>query len=169
MSSADAATPGAMHVFYEEHHGWLSAWLRRRLGCSHSAADLAQDTFVRVLLRPQVLPTLREPRAYLSTLAKGVVIEHVRRRSLERACLEALAVLPEPLALSPESLVLLVEALVRIDAMLDGLASKARGAFVLSRLDGLTYVAIAGRLQISERTVKRYMQQGFERCLALVE
>ena len=69
MTSAHAAANGAMHTFYTEHHGWLSAWLRRRLGCSHSAADLAQDTFVRVLLRPQVLPTLREPRAYLSTLA----------------------------------------------------------------------------------------------------
>ena len=48
------------------------------------------------------------------------------------------------------------------------LAPKAREAFVLSQLEGLTYAAIAERLQTSERTVKRYMQQGFERCLALV-
>ena len=169
MSSANAAAHGAMHVFYEEHHGWLSAWLRRRLGCSHSAADLAQDTFVRVLLRPQVLPTLREPRAYLSTLAKGVVSEHWRRQALERAYLETLALLPEPLALSPEERLALLQTLDEIDAMLDGLAPKAREAFVLSQLEGLTYAAIAERLQISERTVKRYMQQGFERCLALVE
>ena len=53
--------------------------------------------------------------------------------------------------------------------MLDGMSPKAREAFVLSQLEGLTYAAIAERLQISERTVKRYMQQGFERCLALVE
>jgi len=165
MTSPDA---GAMHTFYVEHHGWLSAWLRRRLGCTHSAADLAQDTFVRVLLRPQVLPTLREPRAYLSTLAKGVVSEHWRRQALERAYLEALALMPEPLALSPEERLELLQTLDEIDAMLDGLAPKAREAFVLSQLEGLTYAAIAERLQISERTVKRYMQQGFERCLALV-
>jgi RNA polymerase sigma-70 factor (ECF subfamily) len=157
-----------MHTFYAEHHGWLSTWLRRRLGCTHSAADLAQDTFVRVLLRPQVLPTLREPRAYLSTLAKGVISEHWRRQALERAYLDALALMPEPLALSPEERLELLQTLDEIDAMLDGLAPKAREAFVLSQLEGLTYVAIAERLQISERTVKRYMQQGFERCLALV-
>jgi len=169
MTSAHAAANGAMHTFYTEHHGWLSAWLRRRLGCAHSAADLAQDTFVRVLLRPQVLPTLREPRAYLSTLAKGVVSEHWRRQALERAYLETLALLPEPLALSPEERLSLLQTLDEIDAMLDGMSPKAREAFVLSQLEGLTYAAIAERLQISERTVKRYMQQGFERCLALVE
>lgn len=157
-----------MHQFYAEHHGWLRTWLRRRLGCTHSAADLAQDTFVRVLLRPQVLSTLREPRAYLSTLAKGVVNEHWRRQALERAYLEAMALMPEPLALSPEERLELLQTLDEIDAMLDGLVPKAREAFVLSQLEGLTYAAIAERLQTSERTVKRYMQQGFERCLALV-
>ena len=124
---------------------------------------------MRVLLRPQVLPTLREPRAYLSTLAKGVVSEPWRRQALERAYLETLALLPEPLALSPEERLSLLQTLDEIDAMLDGMSPKAREAFVLSQLEGLTYAAIAERLQISERTVKRYMQQGFERCLALVE
>lgn len=157
-----------MHQFYAEHHGWLRTWLRRRLGCTHSAADLAQDTFVRVLLRPQVLQTLREPRAYLSTLAKGVVSEHWRRQALERAYLDALALLPAPLAPSPEERLELLQTLDEIDAMLEGLAPKAREAFVLSQLEGLTYAVIAERLQTSERTVKRYMQQGFERCLALV-
>jgi len=154
---------------YSDHHGWLRAWLWRRLGCSHSAADLAQDTFVRVLLRPQVLPSLREPRAYLTTLAKGVVSEHWRRKALEQAWLDALALLPEPLAMSPEDRLQLLQTLDEIDAMLDGMAAKAREAFVLSQLEGLTYAQIAERLQLSERTVKRYMAQGFERCLAVVE
>ncbi|WP_198970608.1 sigma-70 family RNA polymerase sigma factor [Xylophilus sp. ASV27] len=159
----------AVHALYTAHHGWLQDWLRRRLGCAHRAADLAQDTFVRVLLRPQVLPTLREPRAYLTTLAKGVVSEHWRRQALERAYLEALAALPEPHALSPEDRLQLLQTLDEIDAMLDGLPPRAREAFVLSQLEGLTYAQIGARLALSERTVKRYMAQAFERCLALVE
>lgn len=171
MPSADASPPhavNAVQILYVEHYGWLQTWLRRRLSCSHSAADLAQDTFMRVLLRPHVVPTLREPRAYLTTLAKGVVSEHWRRQTMERAYLEALASMPEALSLSPENRLELLQTLDEIDAMLNSLPPRAREAFVLSQLEGLTYVQIATRLNISERTVKRYMAQGFERCLALV-
>lgn len=169
MSSAHSSPEHSVQTLYAEHHGWLQAWLRRRLGCSHSAADLAQDTYLRVLLRPQVLPTLREPRAYLTTLAKGVVSEHWRRQALERAYLETLALIPEALALSPEDRLELLQTLNEIDAMLDGLAARARAAFLLSQLEGLSYIQIAAQLGISERTVKRYMAQCFEHCLALVE
>lgn len=34
---------------YQDHHGWLHGWLRKKLGCSHQAADLAHDTFMRLL------------------------------------------------------------------------------------------------------------------------
>lgn len=169
MPPAPASLDSSVQSLYVEHHGWLRQWLRRRLGCAHSAADLAQDTFMRVLLRPQVLPTLREPRAYLTTLAKGVVSEHWRRQGLERAYLEALATLPQPLAMSPEDRLCLLQTLHEIDAMLDGLPGKAREAFLLSQLDGLTYEQIGLRIGVHERTVKRYMAQAFERCLALVE
>jgi RNA polymerase sigma-70 factor (ECF subfamily) len=169
MSSAHSSPEHSVQTLYAEHHGWLQAWLRRRLGCSHSAADLAQDTYLRVLLRPQVLPTLREPRAYLTTLAKGVVSEHWRRQALERAYLETLALIPEALALSPEDRLELLQTLNEIDAMLDGLGARARAAFLLSQLEGLSYTQIAAQLGISERTVKRYMAQCFEHCLALVE
>lgn len=168
MSRTPSVSVPTVHSLYVEHHGWLHAWLRRRLGCAHSAADLAQDTFVRVLLRPQAVPTLRAPRAYLTTLAKGVVNEHWRRQGLERAYLEALAALPEPLALPPDERLALLQTLHEIDAMLDGLSPKAREAFVLSQLDGLTYAQIAARIGVTERTVKRYMAHAFERCLALV-
>ena len=62
-----------VQALYREHHGWLLALLRRRLRCPDGAADLAHDTFVRVLLRPEVLPGLREPRAYLTTIARGLL------------------------------------------------------------------------------------------------
>ena len=53
--------------------------------------------------------------------------------------------------------------------MLDILAPKARQAFLLSQLEGLGYAEIALQLQVSERTIKRYMAQGFECCLLAME
>ena len=55
---------------YSEHHGWLLGWLRKKLSCPHGAADVAQDTFVRIIASRDALFGMREPRAYLSTTAK---------------------------------------------------------------------------------------------------
>ena len=48
----DAATGGndSLHRLYRENHGWLQGWLRKRLGDREHAADVAQDTFVRLLV-----------------------------------------------------------------------------------------------------------------------
>lgn len=162
--SADAAALQHIHALYSDHHGWLHGWLRRRLGCTHQAADLAQDTFVRALLAPR-LDELREPRAWLTTVAHGLMVNHLRRQDLERAWLDTLAGLPEPLAPSPEERALLLDALCRIDALLNRLKPKVREAFLLSQFDGLTYRQIGERLGVGERMVKKYMAQAMMGCL----
>jgi len=157
-----------LHRFYADHHGWLNGWLRRQLGCSQRAADLAQDTFVRVLSKDDDMAAIREPRAYLHTIAKGLLINYWRRRQIEQAYLDALALQPEPVVPSPESQALIVETLLRIDAMLTQLPTRVRSAFLMSQLHGMTYAAIAAELGVSERMVKKYMAQAMLHCLMLV-
>jgi len=154
----------SIQSLYIEHHNWLVGWLRRRLGNIDHAADIAQDTFVRVLLK-SAIEVIEEPRAYLTVIAKGLVANAHRRDALERTYLETLAVVPEALAPSQEYRAMLLETLFEIDAMLDQLPPKARSTFLLSQLEGLTYAEIAERLDISVRTVKRHMVLGFEQCL----
>ncbi len=149
---------------YSSHHGWLHHWLWRKLGCRDGAADIAHDTFVRVL-DAGTISAMREPRAYLGTIANGLLVNHWRRLTLERAYLDALALREEALAPSPEERALVLEALMQVDAMLDQLAPKAREAFLLSQIDGLTYAVIAAQLQVSERMVKKYMAQAMLQCL----
>lgn len=171
MSLQNIRPSDAVQAIYVDHHGWLLGWLRRQLGGGvEQAADLAHDTFVRLLTAPQerTVLELREPRAYLTTLARRLVIDHRRRLSLENAWLEALALMPEPVAPPPEQRLIILETLHKVDAMLDGLAPKARSAFLLSQLEGLTYAQIAARLAVSERSVKRYMAQAFEQCILLI-
>lgn len=150
---------------YAGHHSWLKGWLRKRMGDSDTAADLAQDTFVRVLSKPPQ-GDLQEPRAYLTVIAKGLVSNWYRRRAIENAYIDELASRPEAYSVSPEERALMLEALFEIDAMLDKLPAKAREAFLLSQLDELPYSEIAQRLNISLSTVKRYIVLGFAQCLA---
>ena len=51
----------ALGQLYLDHHGWLQGWLSRRMGCTQNAADLAQDTFVRLLSKERDLTPLRDP------------------------------------------------------------------------------------------------------------
>lgn len=148
---------------YAGHHSWLLGWLYRRLECRHQAADLAQDTFVRLLGRNE-LKGLHEPRAFLAAVARGLMIDHFRRQTLERAWLDSLSQQPEAEAPSAEERAIVLETLMEIDRLLEGLRPAVRSAFLLSQLDGLTYPQIAERLGVSLSSVQQYMTQAFSHC-----
>ncbi len=151
---------------YLDHHGWLKNWLRRRLGEVADADDLAQDTFVRVLRSRAAVHELRQPLAYLATIANSLLVNRWRRLAVERAYAEALAAQPEAVEPSPEERLLLIEALVEIDELLHGLSPRVRQIFFLSQLDGLTYPQIATRLGLSVNQVQKAMGKAFAACYA---
>jgi len=163
MSAHELSLRSAVNDLYCDHHGWLSGWLRKRLNNSFDAADLAQDTFVRVIKARNALE-IREPRPYLSMIAKGLLVDLFRRRSLELSYLEALAAMPEWQHPSLEDQAILLQALMEIDRLLQGLGSKVKQTFILSHFDGLTYPQIAERLGISVRTVNNHMAKAMEHC-----
>lgn len=157
-----------LHQLYREHHGWLKGWFNQHLGNRSDAADLAQDTFVRVLALRNA-ETLQQPRAYLRSVARGILIDRFRRKTIEQAYLASLAHHPEAEEISPEQRLLIIELLTRIDQMLDGLGERSRQIFLLSQLEGLSYVDIAQRLELSVTSVKKHMVKAMTQCLLLIE
>lgn len=158
----------AFHALYADHHGWLQGWLRGRLGDSGDAADLAQDTFLR-LIAAQRQPALlgERPRALLTHIAKGLLVDHWRRKRVERACLEMLAHLPAAAAPPADERLIVIETLTRIDAMLAGLPALTREVFLLAQLDGLTLQQISDRVQVPVITVRRHIRKALLACMAL--
>lgn len=159
----------SVHHLYLDHHRWLFNWLNRKLGDSADAADIAQDTFIRIIntsTNEHVAgDAINEPRAYLAVVAKRLVANLYRRRVLEKAYLDSLAQFPMAVMPSLEHQALILETLQQIDSLLDELPSKVRDAFLLSQLDGLTYAQVAMQLNVSERSVKRYMVQAMAKCI----
>lgn len=96
------------------------------------------------------------------------MFNHLERRSLEQAYIASLQLLPEETALSTEQRAILLETLVELDALLNALPAPVRTAFLMSQLDGMSYEAIAAQMQLSVRTVGRYMAQGFRQCLRVM-
>lgn len=165
MSTLDHS---ALYQLYSENNGWLKSWLRTRLGNASDASDLAHDTFLRVMTARNQAP-IREPRSYLSAIARALLIDKVRRRAIEQAYLQALALRPEPVDVSPEIRLSILEMLVSIDALLDELGPRTRAIFLAVQLEGLTYAAAAERFDVSVTTVKNHLIRAMTHCLLLVE
>jgi len=153
----------ALEVLYDTQRGWLHSWLKRSLGCSQQAADLAQDTFVRLLVRNQPI-SARAPRALLAQIARGLVVDHWRRDALQRAYLQTLAQLPESHYPSPAVRHEAMQCLERIAQLLEGLKPAVRDAFLLYQLGGLTHTQIAEQLGVSSRTVERHVAKALLHC-----
>ena len=120
-----------------------------------------------MLTRQVVKPWGSEPRALLTHIAKGLVIDRWRRQDIERAYLETIAHLPAAEVPSPETRLLILETLMRIEALLRELPAITRETFLLSQIEGLTYHQIAARLNVSLITVKRHMRTAFIACLSV--
>lgn len=152
-----------LQQLYVENKRWLSHWFQRHLACAYQAEDLAQNTFIRVLRSSHNLQ-IDEPRAFLTTLAKRELYSFWRRKDIERAYLESLLYLPHATTPSEEELMVIRSALEEIDILLSGLPAKVKQAFLLNRLDGLTYKEIAKEMGFSLATIERYMRQAFIHC-----
>lgn len=162
------ASQQELHRLYIDHHGWLHALLRRRLGNSADAADLAHDAFVRLLVRPRSFDSFSGTRAYLSTVARGLCADLWRRREIEQVWLDALAATqPEAVALSAEEHASVIQALSEIDAMLHKLPEKAANAFVMATVLGMTDKEVARQLGVSDRMVRKYVARAMLHCMTL--
>lgn len=168
MGTAEfAQQPGHVESLYSSHHGWLQSWLRRRLGDATDAADLAQDTFVRLIVRPRAFDSGPQARAYLRTIANGLCIDLWRHREIERVWLETLAAQPQALVPSAEEQVVVLQALHEVDRMLSQLPHKAARAFLLATACGMTHQEVARELGVSSRMVGHYISQAMLCCMQL--
>lgn len=150
---------------YEAHHGWLQGWLRRRLGHAGDAADLAQDAFLRLLVKPRPFASALQARAYLRTLAGGLCVDLWRRRQIEQAWLDTLASRPSAHAPSAEDQAAVLQALHEIDALLQQLPARVASAFVMAVGCDMTDVQVARVLGVSDRMVRKYVARATLHCM----
>ena len=151
-------------MLYQQHHTWIYHWLYKKLGNSADAADLAQDTFLRVLARQQQLE-FQQPRAYLVNIAKGLMVNWLQRKEVERAYLEVLIEQPEIQQPSPERQIIIIETLLEVMTLLAELPHSVVLTFLYAQLEKLKYQEIADRLDISVSTVKRNIRRAYLHCL----
>lgn len=166
MRANESSLQQQVATLYTDHHGWLQAWLRRKLGDTHHAADMAHDTFVRIMASRDALLGIQEPRAYLVTTARRLLVDRSRRQLIEQAYLAELTSLAQTLPgyPSPDQILMAVQALEQISTALDTLPTKVREAFLRHYLQEQSQTDIAIAQGVSKRMVQKYLVQALLHC-----
>ena len=144
----------------------LRRFLSLRLRNVHDVPDLAQEVFLR-LLRVERHETIRNPEAYLFTVASHVIHQHTLRRASEPISVDitdALAELQTSDSEDPTSRVESAQRVEAFEATLSQLPPRVAAALVLQRIGGFTVQEIADRLGVSRETAKKYLARAAEHC-----
>lgn len=140
------------------HEPALRAWLAGNAPAALEVDDIVQEAYA-VLAGLEEVAHIANPRAYLFTVARSVMLQQLRRARIVPmvavAEVERLGVLVDDI--TPEASAAAGEELGRTGAAIASLPGKCREAFVLRRVEGLPQREIARRMGISENTVEKHI------------
>ncbi len=153
------------HLFHR-HQRDVHRFILSRVSCEATAADLTQETFLRVSQLPD-LQSIRNMRSYLFRIATNLTIDHLRTQSRWQRVFadEETDPLDRPdSASTPESAFLAKEELKRIVETIQHLTPLCREIFLLNRYEGLPHREIAERLNVCISTVEKNIARALNQC-----
>jgi len=140
------------------HSSQLRRFLSARLrNAAADVPDLVQEIYLRVL-RLKDHEAIRNPQAYLYTIAAHVLHQYTLRRAVEPATMEA-SLAPDP---AEEA-----DIEQRIEAMeraLEAHSPRAYAVLVMYRCEGLTLKQIGERLGVSDVMARKYLERAMKYC-----
>jgi RNA polymerase sigma factor (sigma-70 family) len=152
----------------EKSHGrklrrFLSARMRDVLA---DVPDLMQEIFLR-LLRMKDHEAIRNPQAYLYTIASHVLHQHALQRTNQPSSIdpfEIAAELESVTAADPADELDVRQRIERVCRGLEAVSPRACATLIMYRCEGLTLQEIGDRLGVSRPMVKRYLLRALAYC-----
>jgi len=151
----------ALHHLYARYGSLVHSIAARVTQDRCAAEDVAQQVFIRVWERPTAFaPDRGSLRTWLSTLAHGRAVDHVRREQAGRR--REQQQLPGPPS-DVEELATTLAMATRVRRAVDALPDDQRTAIVLAYYEAKTYRQVAATLDIPEGTAKSRLRLGLRR------
>lgn len=152
----------------ERYHRELLSFLTRQVNDRELAADLTQESFLRVLTAQGNGLAILDLRALLYRTARNLLVDQHRRDAVRRH--EALDTVseaehpPAPSHLQPEEALLSQQVIRAYVAAIEALPPRCREAFVLHVFDELSQAQVAQRMGISVSMVEKHVVRGMLAC-----
>jgi len=155
-------------VLLERYYRELLHFLQRQVSDRDAAADLAQESYARVLAAQHAGRDILDVRALLYRTARNLLVDRHRRTEVRRHDeLDALADTEQPPAprhLQPEEALASQQILRAYAGTIDRLPPRCREAFVLHVFDDLSHAQVAQQMGISVSMVEKHIVRGMLAC-----
>ena len=145
-----------LKAIFQQHYQPVCSVINRYILDKNLVEDLAQNVFIRLWEKREIIEINASLGAYLRRMAINEALGHLRKNknfSIE----EITPVIPLPETENSEDVFLQKELQAQITDAINGLPQKCRTIFQLSRFEALTYREIAEKLGISVKTVENQM------------
>lgn len=142
---------------------FLSARLRN---AAADVPDLVQEIYLRVL-RLKDYEAIRNPQAYLYTIASHVLHQYTLRRAIEPVAMDPLNVvdsLETSIAPDPAEEADVEQRLEAMESALESHSPRAYAVLVMYRCEGLTLTQIGERLGVSNVMARKYLERAIKYC-----
>lgn len=152
----------------ERYHRELLNFLARQVRDRDAAADLAQESYVRVLAVQHAGQSIVDMRALLYRTAHNLLIDRHRRAAVRRH--EDLDSIPEhaqpqaPAHQRPEEALAAMQVVRAYVATIEALPPRCREAFVLHVFDGLSHAQVGQHMGISASMVEKHIVRAMVAC-----
>jgi len=148
---------------FREHNEALIRFLVARLRSYQDAREVAQEAYVRLLSldAPGAISYLR---AFLFKTAANLATDRQRRATAHLRATELPLFHEFADVRTPERRAADRETVQRLERLIAAMPAKCRQAFILYQFEGLEFAAIAARMGMSERMVRKYVVRALLHC-----
>jgi len=149
----------AFRILYDAYFGRLSAYIFKLCKSPVVTEEIIQEVFLKIWLNRTTLVEVEIPEAYILSIARNKVIDHLRRLAKETKLTAYLSEQLQSGAIDPGHLMDVKDIEALIDTALKGLSSQKGKIFRMSKQEGLDHDEISRIMQLSKSTVKNHLSE----------
>ncbi len=138
-------------MIYDAHFDDLRRYLIYRSGDQDLSKDIAQNVFMKVWIKKIEIAS-GNIKSLLFKMATDEFISHIRKKKVEKEYTESIDL---KLIREPDNNDDLLEKKVLFQKALNQLPEKQKTAFLMNKMQGLTYKEIAEILNLSQKAIEK--------------
>jgi len=147
----------AFRELFNQYNKRLYSFVEQLTKSGADAEEIVQESFLKLWVNRASLPGIDHPGNYIYTIARNKTLDHIRKVSRDQKLLDQLWVNMSHADHSMEEELRTQEYRQLIDQALAQLPGQKQVVFRLSREQGLSHEAIAGRLGLSKSRVNNIL------------